>query len=74
MKYGPTGQEQDSRIFRRSLYIARDMKAGEVLTRENLRAIRPGLGLPPKYLEVVLGKRVNRDIKQGTPFSWELLG
>lgn len=74
VKYGPTDKEKDSRVFRRSLYVAQDMKAGEVLTRENLRAIRPGLGLPPKYFEMVLGKRVNREVKKGTPFSWELVG
>ena len=74
VNYGATAAEKDSRVFRRSLYVARDLKAGEVLSRENLRAIRPGLGLPPKYFEAVLGRRVNRDVKKGTPLSWELLG
>jgi pseudaminic acid synthase len=74
VSYGPTAPEKDTKTYRRSLYVARDMKAGEVLTRENLRAIRPGLGLPPKYFEVVLGKRLNRDVEKGTPLAWELLG
>jgi N-acetylneuraminate synthase len=68
--YGATQSEEKSRIFRRSLYITQDMKAGEVLTKENVRAIRPGHGLPPKYLDAVMGKRVCRDVKRGTPISW----
>jgi pseudaminic acid synthase len=71
--YGPTEAEKKSLQFRRSLYIVRDLKAGEMLTRENVRAIRPGLGLPPKYLDEVLGKRVRRDVKRGTALDWELL-
>lgn len=71
--YGPTSEERCSLKDRRSLYIAQDMKAGDVLTEENLRSIRPGRGLLPKYYDVVLGKRVNQDVKRGTPMSWELL-
>ena len=71
--YGGTRSEEKSRIFRRTLYIARDMKAGERLTADNLRIVRPGFGLPPKYYETVLGKRVNADVPAGTPMSWELL-
>lgn len=69
--YGLIQSEEKSRIFRRSLYIIRDMKAGDVLTMENVRSIRPGHWLPPKYLDVVLGKKVSRDVKIGTPVSWE---
>jgi N-acetylneuraminate synthase len=72
--YGPTKVEEKSRLRRRSLYIAKDMKAGEVLTMENVRAVRPGLGLPPKYLDVVLGKKINKDVKMGSPISWALIG
>jgi len=72
--YGLTASEEKSKVFRRTLYITQDMKAGDVLTAENLRAIRPGLGLPPKYYERLLGKRVTRDVVRGTPASWELLG
>jgi len=72
--YGPTEKEKKSLIFRRSLYIVQDMKKGDVLTRENLRAIRPGLGLPPKYYDTLLGKRVTKDIKRGTPITWDMVG
>jgi len=71
--YGPTEGEGASMVFRRSLYVTEDMRLGEVFTARNLRAIRPGYGLPPKYLEVLLGKRVNRDVSRGTPASWDLL-
>ena len=71
--YGGTAAEAKSRVFRRTLYIARDMKAGERLDASSLRIVRPGLGLPPKYYETMLGKRINRDAPAGTPLSWELL-
>jgi pseudaminic acid synthase len=73
VSYGPTGNEIPSLKFRRSLYIAKDMCANETLTLSNLRAIRPGLGLAPKYLELCLGKKVVRDVKEGTPLDWDLL-
>jgi len=72
--YGPTEKEKKSFVFRRSLYVVQDMKAGDKFTKENLRAIRPGLGLPPKYYDIVLGKYVNKDVKRGTAVSWELVG
>ena len=74
VKYGPTENEKQSMVFRRSIYITCDIKAGEILTKDNLRVIRPGFGLQPKYYEFLLGKRVSKDTKRGTPFSWELLG
>jgi pseudaminic acid synthase len=74
VQYGVSESEKKSLVFRRSLYIAKDVKSGDVLTHENLRAIRPGSGLPPKYFEQLLGKRVARDAKAGTPVSWELFG
>ncbi|MFZ2540706.1 MAG: pseudaminic acid synthase [Gallionella sp.] len=73
VSYGPTEGEKKSIQFRRSLYLVKDLKAGDVLTRENLRAIRPGLGLPTKYLEVVLGKSVNRNVTRGTALAWDML-
>lgn len=73
VSYGPTPAESKSLQFRRSLYVVKDLKRGDVLTRENVRAIRPGLGLPTKYLEQVLGKPVKRDVKRGTALSWELI-
>ena len=73
VQYGVTEKEKDSIRFRRSLYVVQDMKAGDVFTNENLRAIRPGFGLPPKYYDLLLGKQVKSDIVKGTPVTWELL-
>jgi N-acetylneuraminate synthase len=72
VKYGPTDAEKPSLKHRRSLYIARDMKAGETFTRENVRAIRPGLGLPVKYLDLLLGRKATKDLKKGTPVTWDI--
>ena len=71
--YGGTKAEEDSRAFRRSLYIAKDVAAGETLTPDNLRIIRPGFGLPPKFYDELLGKQVKRPLTAGTPVSWDLL-
>ena len=72
--YGPTEAEKASLQFRRSLYIAEDIQAGTELTPENLRIVRPGLGLPPKYYDVLLGRKVNKDLKRGTALTWEFVG
>ncbi|MCP1715122.1 N-acetylneuraminate synthase [Methanocalculus alkaliphilus] len=72
--YGPGEAEKKSLMFRRSLYVAEDMKAGDVFTKENLRCVRPGLGLAPKYYEVLMGKRVNRDVKKGMAVEWGMVG
>lgn len=74
VRYAPTEAEKGSIQFRRSLYVVKDIKAGEMLSRDNVRAIRPGLGLPTKYLEQVLGKTVKHDVKRGTALGWEVLG
>jgi pseudaminic acid synthase len=74
ISYGPTDNEINSLQSRRSLYITKDLKEGEQLTPENLRAIRPGLGLPPKYLSLLFGKRLRKDAKKGTAMTWELIG
>ena len=71
--YGATEAEKKSMVFRRSLYIVKDLKAGDVLTTENVRAIRPGFGLATKYLDVVLGSKLKLDVKYGTALSWNLL-
>lgn len=73
ISYGATEKEQSSLVFRRSLYITEDMQAGEVLTADNLRAIRPGYGLPPKYMSVLLGHQLARDTKKGTAMHWDLI-
>ena len=70
----PTDEERASLMFRRSLYICADLEAGDLLTDRNLRAIRPGYGLSPKYFAELLGKRVTTTVKRGTPMSWKLIG
>jgi N-acetylneuraminate synthase len=74
VSYGATEAEKKSIIFRRTLYVVKDLKAGDILTKDNVRAIRPGFGLPTKYLEVVLGKIAKTDIKMGTGLRWDLIG
>ncbi len=71
--YGVSEKETQSRVFRRSLFVVKDMKAGETFTEENVRSIRPGYGLPPKFLKEVLGRKSTRDIKCGTPLSWDCI-
>jgi pseudaminic acid synthase len=73
VSYGPIEAEKRSLQYRRSLYVVKDVKAGEVLSRENVRAIRPGFGLPTKYLEVLLGKTVKGDVKCGTALDWDIV-
>lgn len=73
VSYELTEKMKKSREFARSLFVVKDMKEGEVFTEENVRSIRPGYGLHPKYLKILLGKRVKEDVKKGTPVSWELL-
>jgi N-acetylneuraminate synthase len=70
--YGPTEAEKRSVLYRRSLYVVRDLAPGDVLTSENVRAIRPGLGLAPKWLDVVMGRKVRKAVPKGTPVSWDL--
>ena len=72
--YGVSEKEAKSRVFRRSLFAVKDVKAGEVFTEDNVRSIRPGHGLPPKFLKEVVGKKASCDIKRGTPLSWSHIG
>jgi N-acetylneuraminate synthase len=74
VSYGASGAEKKSMQFRRSLYVVEDLNAGDVLTEKNIRSIRPGLGLPTKYREQVLGRAVNQSVKRGTALAWCLLG
>jgi len=72
--YGKKSSEQGNVQFRRSLYFVEDIKAGELITAENVRSIRPGFGLPPKYLDKCLGARVNQNVNRGTPVRWDIIG
>ena len=72
--YGPSANEIGSLRFRRSLYVVLAMRAGEAFSSDNVRAIRPGLGLPPKHIDSVIGRRASRDIAAGTALAWELVG
>lgn len=71
--YGPSVQEKDNVMFRRSIFAVKDICAGEVLTDENIRVIRPGHGIKPKYWNKVLGKKVNKPVAKGTPLSFDML-
>ena len=73
IRYGPTDAEISSLQYRRSLYITKDLKPGDVLSEDNVRSIRPGHGLSPKNYNRVIGKSVNQDIHKGTPISWDYI-
>ena len=72
--YGANREESKSRVFRRSLFVVEDVKAGETLTGANVRSIRPGSGMHPRHLGEVVGRPARRDIARGTPLTWELVG
>ncbi|WP_182186215.1 pseudaminic acid synthase [Pectinatus frisingensis] len=71
--YGISEQEKESLQFRRSLYIVEDMKTGDIITAQNMCCIRPGMGLAPKYYDILLGKRVKCDVKRGTAVNWNMI-
>jgi sialic acid synthase SpsE len=73
IQYGIQEAEKKSLQFKRSLYVVEDIKVGDLFNRDNVRVIRPGFGLEPKFLDVVLGKVANHDIASGTPLTWEVL-
>lgn len=73
VQYGVQHAEVKSRLFKRSVYAAKDIDVGEVLTKENIRVIRPGLGLAPKHYEALLGKVASKEIKTGTPLKWDMV-
>ncbi|GAA0868143.1 pseudaminic acid synthase [Brevundimonas basaltis] len=73
VNYGPTPSEMKSLAFRRSLYVSMDVKKGDLFDDTNVRAVRPGFGLPPKFIDSVIGRRAARDAPAGTPVSWGLL-
>ena len=74
VRYEKSESELGNAQFRRSLYIVKDLKEGEVLDASSLRSIRPGFGMPPKFIDLLMGKRVNRNVSRGTPMSWDLVG
>jgi pseudaminic acid synthase len=73
VNYELTDKAKKSRDFSRSLFVVKDVKAGETFTEENIRSIRPGFGLHPRHLKDVLGKRVKKDVAKGTPISWDIV-
>lgn len=74
VSYELSEKTKKSREFSRSLFVVKDIKKGDVFTEENVRSIRPGFGLHPKYYKDVLGKKATKDIKKGTPLNWNLIG
>ena len=74
VKYGISTAESESRVYRRSIYIVEDMKAGEIFNERNLRRIRPGYGMSAKRYAQILGRPVGKDVKRGTPLTWEIVG
>jgi sialic acid synthase SpsE len=73
IQYGIQEKEQKSLRFKRSVYVVKDIETGERFDSTNIRIIRPGDGLPPKYFDILLGKVAGKTIKAGTPFQWDLL-
>ena len=73
VQYQITEREESSQVFRRSLFVVREMYAGEEFTEENVRSIRPGFGLHTRHLSEILGRRASKDIAKGTPLSWDLI-
>lgn len=73
VSYGSLAVEEKSKAFRRSLYIAKPLTEGSVLSPDNVRIVRPGFGLPPKHYDMILGRRINRAVAAGTPLTWDLI-
>ena len=74
VSYGVTEQEKSSMVFRRSIFCVKDIEPGEILTEENIRVIRPGYGMAPKYYEEILGQRALQKIERGTPIEHRMIG
>lgn len=74
VSYGPTEQEKDSKIFRKSIFCIKDIKKGEIITPNNIKVIRPGYGLSPSYYEEILGQVALRDIRRGEPMALKIIG
>jgi len=73
VRYGVSGEDRKSRAFRRSLFVAEDIKAGELFSERNVRSVRPGNGLHTRHLREVIGRTATRDIARGTPLAWDMV-
>jgi len=73
VQYGTSGEDKKSIVFRRSLFAVKDISEGEKFTKENIRSIRPGYGLPPKHIDEIIGKKAKNSIKRGTPILWKMI-
>jgi pseudaminic acid synthase len=73
IQYGIQNAEEKSRAFKRSIYISKDMKSGDTITLDNVRIIRPGLGLESRYLDLIIGRKLRKDVTAGTPLTWEII-
>ena len=71
--YGCTNDETNSLKFRRSIFVTEDLRAGDISTKNNIKRIRPGYGLKPKFYEEIIGKKARKNIKKGTPLDWNLI-
>lgn len=71
ISYTSTAAEKKNRVFRRSLFVVKDIKKGEAFNEDNIKSIRPAAGLAPKYLKMILGKKAKSDIKRGSPINWD---
>ena len=74
ISYEITKEQEASRVFRRSLFVVKDVKTGEEFTEQNVRSIRPGFGLNTRYFDKIIGKCANKDIKRGMPITWDMVG
>ncbi len=72
-QHGPGAKEGENIVFRKSLFVAQAVKKGELFTAQNIRSVRPGNGLAPRYYHAVLGKKAAQDIAFATPLSWDLV-
>lgn len=73
VNYELSEKVKKSKVFARSLFIVKDVKAGELISEENVKSIRPGYGMHPKYFNEIIGKKIKKDVKKGTPLSWDLI-
>ncbi|MGY9000988.1 MAG: N-acetylneuraminate synthase family protein, partial [Rhodospirillales bacterium] len=73
INYQPTANEIVPRLYRRSLFVVANLRVGEIITENNVRSIRPGHGMHPRYLPDILGRRARCDVEKGTPFAWDMV-